>query len=223
MDSTVSYINDRGEYKIAIIPEEIKDEVVQFGEEDSAYTYTNPISNKSYFLHSIADRPCLTEGPDNRNHWMWRGQLHRTSGPAFYCDQNPGEWYFCGIPLLKEDFNKYHDYFVKVEKYAVEQGIDLHGIRDEANGSDYFLHFMDDQHLLVCAEDEVIPICNRRNGTTDTVSLSDLIVETSTKKSSGISLLAAFLGVAATAVAVNKLKPKLKEEKAKVDNEARKK
>jgi hypothetical protein len=203
MESTVSYINDRGEYKIAILPEEIADTQIEYDESIEAYTYTHPVHKTVHLLHSTADRPCLLEA-HNRQHWMWRGKLHRTSGPAFTCYGNR-EWYVFGVMVEPSTFEKYKEYFLRVEAFAYANGIDLHGVHNHVDVNKYFLSFNDEEHLINCAEANILPLCDRTTGDLYGYNLEELDKEVRVEERGSWVLMAAVLGAAA-AFAATKIK-----------------
>ena len=208
MDSTISYINDRNEYKIAVIPEEIRDEVIDFEVDTCLYTYIHPIMKTRSLLHSLADRPCLVEEPNCREHWMWRGRLHRLNGPAFICESNR-EWYVFGVPIGDEaTFNANKEYFLRIESFANANGIDLHCEHDGVDVHKFFLDFSSEDHLLECSAKNIIPICDRNTGDVHTVPFEDLTDEVYRKERGPGLIVAAILGTAA-AFAASKVKKQL--------------
>lgn len=200
MDTSLSYFNDRGEFKIAIIPESISDQTVVFDEEMEAYTYVHPIDKSSHLLHSLADRPALIEqghGTDARQHWLWNGRLHRLRGPAFTCTGNE-EWYAFGHILDERDFRRHQEFFLRMEAFAIANGIDLHALGKQK----YFLDFSSDQHLIECANANVIPLCNRETGDITAYDLAELSEEVEVEERGPGLLMAAVLGAAAAFAAV---------------------
>ena len=208
MDFAISYINDRGEYKLAQVPEKLADSVITYDEGIDAYTYVHPINKTTHLLHSQADRPGLVEN-DGRTHWFWKGRLHRIQGPAFTCKGNQ-EWYVFGIMTDEYFVEKYKDYLLCVEALAMANGVDLHGLNLDADGSRYFLNFKSEIHIADCIDSNVIPICDRETGDLYTCNLDELNLEIRAEEKGPGLLVAAVLGAAA-AFAATRIKKKMAE------------
>lgn len=214
MDSSISYINDRGEYKLAIVPEEVADDYIRFDEYSELYTYEHPIQNTVNVLHSIADRPCLCETND-RKHWMWMGKLHRLTGPAFSCNGNQ-EFYAFGVMLSPEEMAEGKSHFLKIEAFALANGIDLHGSAVTIAGvtpSRYFLPYADSEQLLRDARENKITVCDRTNGYLHRHGIADLAQEVDSVEERGPGLLMAAVLAATAAFAASKAKGHLESRK----------
>lgn len=215
MDSAISYINDRGEYKLAQVPENIADQLIVYDDGLEAYTYVHPVNKTVYTLHSIADRPGLVEH-GNRSHWLWNGRLHRIIGPAFSCPGN-NEWYVFGIVTNENFINDYKHYLLQVEAFSVANGVDLHGLRLNGDSSRYFLEFKDHDHMVGCAASNTIPIFDRHTGSRHTCNLSELEREVGVQERGPGLLIAIGLAVAAafTAKKIKKLSESSVENRSK--------
>ncbi len=177
---------------------------VWYDEDAGLYMYEDS-EGRDYPLHSSGDNPACAEDFDNRREWIYRGLLHRTSGPAFTCDGG-NEFHAFGLNFeIEGEFNKFKPFLMRLEKLCLENNIAF-SRETMAEGQIHYIDFdfySVDDDLEPVLESGEIPITSIKTGETNSVHLDDL--ESELRKNTRTSpLVLALVGMVA-GYGINKL------------------
>ena len=93
--------------------------------------------------------------------------------------------------------SEFKEYFLRVEAFAIANNIDLHGAHDGTAMNKFFLNFENEDHLLLCAKNNIIPLCDRDTGDATTCPIDELKEEMAKPDKGPGLIVAALLGAAA--------------------------
>ncbi len=169
-------------------------EWVWFDENRDLYCYECPETAENFLLHSENDKPAYIED-NERVHWVHRGMLHRTSGPAFICNSvNNREYHAFGEYFEEPVFLECQPFLQRLEQFCIKNNIAFS--KNTANHLQKYIEFPRDENGFAVCNDRDICIIDPATEQRHQVDLNEL--EAELKRSPSASpVLAALLGAAA--------------------------